>query len=546
MKKKFLLLPLLMLVLASCGPKGDSNSDPSGSEPSGDPTSDTSGDPSSDTPSDTSGDSSGDTSSDTSSDPSSDTSSGEDDEKQEIDPAGLNAILGFDVYSLLPKIYSNNYLVDDWSSTSYPVDVYVDLFDWELADAEAYELALSTSLELDEENGYVIQDNLYVFIYLDEETYAPDAVFGLNIYSMAEASEKEEIDPTELNEIIGFDVYSQIPAIYSNDYEVGDYSSEDYPVDIYIDLYDWTIDDAFAYDDELFANLDLDEDYGYIIDENLFVFVNYDSEYSTAYINIYSDAAYEPFEPEVSVVWPAQAINDFFGGSEIGGLVPSFESDADFSYYVSGEGDNAELIIYTDYATIDAEDIYVAALEAALWVVDDSLYGLFGYIANDPEEQISLIFYWYDGVMYWSFMTFYHEEPVDGNALIDFSTTDQRESLSSERQVWISDDGIVTLTVNKASATSGVVDYTNPVRIYANHSVAFTIEEGYVFDSIVITAATESYANVVVNSSITGGTASAEGTVVTITADANADAISFVASAQTRWVSLEVNYSEAI
>jgi hypothetical protein len=143
-------------------------------------------------------------------------------------------------------------------------------------------------------------------------------------------------------------------------------------------------------------------------------------------------------------------------------------------------------------------------------------------------------------------MTFYHEEPVDGNALIDFSTTDQRESLDADQQIWISDDGIVTLTVNKASATSGVVDYTNPVRIYANHSVAFTIEEGYVFDSIVITAATESYANVVVNSSITGGTASAEGTVVTITADANADAISFVASAQTRWVSLEVNYSEAI
>jgi len=298
MKKKFLLLPLLMLVLASCGPKGDSNSDPSGSEPSGDPTSDTSGDPSSDTPSDTSGDSSGDTSSDTSSDPSSDTSSGEDDEKQEIDPAGLNAILGFDVYSLLPKIYSNNYLVDDWSSTSYPVDVYVDLFDWELADAEAYELALSTSLELDEENGYVIQDNLYVFIYLDDETYAPDEVFGLNIYSIAEPAEKEEIDPTDLNTALGFDVYSLLPTIYSNDYDVFDESSEDYPVDVYVYLWDWLPSDVAAYDAELALSLDYDDNYGYIIEDGLYVFANFDSNFEIGYINIYSVSGGGSVEPE--------------------------------------------------------------------------------------------------------------------------------------------------------------------------------------------------------------------------------------------------------
>lgn len=271
MKKKFLFLPLLMLVLASCGPSGD-------------------------------------TSSDTSSNPSSDTSSGGEEDKQEINPAELNAAAGFDVYSLLPKIYSNDYDVFDESSDDYPVDIYVDLFDWELADAEAYELALSTSLQPDEQNVYIIQDNLYVFIYLDNELYAPDEVFGLNIYSMV--------------------------------------------------------------------------------------------------------------EPEVSDVWPAQAINDFFGSSEIGGLVPSFDSDADFSYYVSGEGEEAQLIVYTDYATIDAEDTYIAALEAALWVIDDSLYDYFGYVANDPEEQISLIFYWSDGVMYWSFMTFYHEEESVGVSVI--------------------------------------------------------------------------------------------------------------------------------
>ena len=405
MKKKFILLPLLMLVLASCGPRGDSTSDPSGSEPSGDSTSDTSGDPS------------GDTSSDPSSDPSSDTSSGGEEDKQEINPAELNAAAGFDVYSLLPKIYSNDYEVFDESSDDYPVDIYVDLFDWELADAEAYELALSTSLQLDEANGYVIQDNLYVFIYLDDELYAPDEVFGLNIYSMAEASEKEEINPAELNAAAGFDVYSLLPKIYSNDYEVFDESSDDYPVDVYVYLWDWVSSDAVAYDAELEASLDFDSEYGYIIEDDLYVFANYNSTYGLGYINIYSVGG-GSVEPEVSDVWPAQAINDFFGSSEIGGLVPSFDSDADFSYYVSGEGEEAQLIVYTDYATIDAEDTYIAALEAALWVIDDSLYDYFGYVANDPEEQISLIFYWYDGVMYWSFMTFYHEEESVGVSVI--------------------------------------------------------------------------------------------------------------------------------
>ncbi|MFA6645322.1 MAG: hypothetical protein WCS76_03045, partial [Bacilli bacterium] len=96
----------------------------------------------------------------------------------------------------------------------------------------------------------------------------------------------------------------------------------------------------------------------------------------------------------------------------------------------------------------------------------------------------------------------------------------------------------------KGSATSSVTDYTNPLRVYANHVVTFSIEEGYVFDSIVITANSSSYADVVSASSITGGTASVEGSVVTITAEEGAEVISFVASAQTRWNSLEVNYSE--
>ena len=448
---------------------------------------------------------------------------------------------------MLPKIYSNDYEVGDYASESYPVDVYIDLFDWELDDAIAYETALEGSLEVDEDNGYIVADNLYIFIYQDSQTYDVP-VFGLNLYSIGEAPEKEEIDPTELNEIIGFDVYSQIPAIYSNDYEVGDYSSEDYPVDIYIDLYDWTIDDALAYDDELFASLDLDEDYGYIIDENLFVFVNYDSEYSAAYINIYSDAVYESSEPEVSAVWPADAINAFFGSAEIGGLVPSFTSEADFSYYITGEDDYVELIIYTDYATVDGEDIYVAALEAAGWVVDDSAYDYVGYVAYDPDEQISLIFYWYDGVIYWSFMSFYHEpEPSDGVATFDLSNESSLVTKDANLSIWNVDPATMEIAKNTSATNVGNgTFFSNPLRVYGGQQVTFSIEENYVIDTVVITADGASYAGVVSSAALTGGTVSVEGSVVTITADGSGEDIVIVPSAQTRWLSVDVNYTVAI
>ncbi len=475
MKKKLILLPLLMLVLASCVPNNNSSSG-TDSDTSGDTSSGTSADMTSDTSSGTSADTSSDTTTDTSSGTSSDTTI-DPVEKNEIDPTELNAILGYDVYSLLPKIYSNDYEVGDYASESYPVDVYIDLFDWELDDAIAYETALEGSLDVDEDNGYIVADNLYIFIYQDSQTYDVP-VFGLNLYSIGEAPEKEEIDPTELNEIIGFDVYSQIPAIYSNDYEVGDYSSEDYPVDIYIDLYDWTFDDALAYDDELFASLDFDENYGYIIDENLFVFVNYDSDYSAAYINIYSDAAYEPFEPEVSAVWPADAINAFFGGAEIGGLVPSFTSEADFSYYITGEDDYVELIIYTDYATVDGEDVYVAALEAAGWVVDDSAYDIVGYVANDPDEQISLFFYWYDGVIYWSFMSFYHEEEQedllleDGETVVLYNSAQTAFSAAEleSKSEWYANNDICNFNGNDQIALSNNGVVIDMVGVLGNNS----------------------------------------------------------------------------
>jgi len=548
MKKKFWVFPLLaVFVLAACGKLGisdllDSSSE-SSTDSSGELVTDTSnsGDATSDTSNDTS--SSGGVSSDSSSDSSSTTDPVG---KNEIDPAELNAILGFDVYSQLPKVYSDDYAVFDESDEDYPINAYVDLYDWTDDDVVDYDNALFLSLDVDEDNGYILNENLFVYIYNDLDYGAA----YINIYSIAETEpiEKAEIDPTDLNAILGFDVYSQIPQIYSNEYNISDESSEDYPIDVFVYLWDWTYDDAVAYDDALYLSLELDYDYGYILGENLFIIVNYDSDYEVAYIDIYSDASYEPFEPEVSAVWPADAINSFFGSADIGGLVPSFTSEADFSYYITGEDDYAKLIIYTDYATVDGEDIYVAALEAAGWVVDDSAYDYVGYVANDPDEQISLIFYWYEGVIYWSFMSFYHEpNPSDGSVIFDFSDESSLVTKDANLSIWNLEPVTMAIAKNTSATNVGNVSFfSNPLRIYGGQQVTFSIEENYVIDEIVITTDGASYASVVSSAVLTGGTVLVEGSVVTITADGSGEDIVIVPSAQTRWLSVDISYTVAI
>lgn len=129
-------------------------------------------------------------------------------ERKEFNPTELNAIFGSDLYSKLPKIYSNDYDIFDEASADYPVDIYIDFHDWTEEDAIAYDNALLAAFTYDEVYGSIIQENLYVYIYLDEDNYDP-GVYGINIYSVADETEpveKEEIDPTELNAIFGSDI----------------------------------------------------------------------------------------------------------------------------------------------------------------------------------------------------------------------------------------------------------------------------------------------------------------------------------------------------
>ena len=128
----------------------------------------------------------------------------------EIDYVTLNNYFGYDIYSLLPKIYSDNYDFYDDSSVDYPVDIYIDLFDWVEEDAISYDNLLQSSFSVDPEYGYVVQENTYCFVFLDEETY-DTPTFSINLYTINESG----TDPVNPDETVVANITSKYPTSYT-------------------------------------------------------------------------------------------------------------------------------------------------------------------------------------------------------------------------------------------------------------------------------------------------------------------------------------------
>src|SRR5690606_4744093 len=144
------------------------------------------------------------------------------------------------IYQLLPPIVSSDYDIFDESSDMYPVDIYIDLYDWTEDDALAYEDAIDAVLEYDDfEEAYMV-GLFYIVVYLEEELY-DDPVYSINIYTYEGGGNTDpdtEFDGAELDQLLGASIYDLLPVIVSFDYEFFDESSEDYPIDIFIDLFD--------------------------------------------------------------------------------------------------------------------------------------------------------------------------------------------------------------------------------------------------------------------------------------------------------------------
>ena len=107
------------------------------------------------------------------------------------------------------------------------------------------------------------------------------------------------------------------------------------------------------------------------------------------------------------------------------------------------------------------------------------------------------------------------EDPVVGDtATIDFNNAANRVSFTTEQQVWKANG--ITVTNDKGASSSDVGDYTAPARFYKSSNV--TIECGTAFSQIVFNC--DDYKTTYptdLQNSITSGSVSVNGTVVTVT-----------------------------
>lgn len=129
-------------------------------------------------------------------------------------------------------------------------------------------------------------------------------------------------------------------------------------------------------------------------------------------------------------------------------------------------------------------------------------------------------------------------QPAASSATIDFSTTDQRVSQDTSSQVW-QNNGL-TVTNDKASSTTDIADYSNPVRFYKGSTVTVAYTG---MTKIVFNCNTASYATALANS-ISGATVSVSEKVVTVVLNAAADTFTTGGmSAQVRVDSITVTAS---
>ena len=128
-------------------------------------------------------------------------------------------------------------------------------------------------------------------------------------------------------------------------------------------------------------------------------------------------------------------------------------------------------------------------------------------------------------------------EEVTETITFDASKT-QRVSFSSTAQVWASEN--VTFTNNKASSTTNVGDYTNPVRLYAGSEVVIEAP-GTITSVTIVSDGTSKYKTALQNALTTAGiTPTVSGNNYTFAL--TSDTVTLKFTAQARFKSIAVTY----
>ena len=129
-------------------------------------------------------------------------------------------------------------------------------------------------------------------------------------------------------------------------------------------------------------------------------------------------------------------------------------------------------------------------------------------------------------------------------ATLSFADKAQRTTYSTSQQVW-EQNGIV-FTNDKASSTSNVGDYANPVRLYKSSSLTITMKEGYEMTKIVFVGAGDSKYKTAIKASLekAGYVCTNSGNDYTVTLDPAVTSINIPEfTAQARLASLTVTYN---
>ena len=123
-------------------------------------------------------------------------------------------------------------------------------------------------------------------------------------------------------------------------------------------------------------------------------------------------------------------------------------------------------------------------------------------------------------------------------ATLTFDNTSKRTTLTTEQQVWTENN--ITLTNDKASSTSDIIDSSNPTRFYKNSKITVSAPE--TITKIVATTSGGDYTTALVNS-VEGGGATSDGNTVTITPTASSNTYTVqLTGGQTRLYSITVTY----
>ncbi len=198
--------------------------------------------------------------------------------KTPYDPTELNGIFGYDIYGSMPSFVTSDVILLDYSEGNF-MEVYLDIFDWSEADADAYiDLLDATYLWDDIEESWIL-GNYYIYVYADDQTYPGKTVYGIGIYGEKSSEEDPQspFDSSELNDLFGFDIYKLMPAITSSDALILDYSEGSFR-EVYVDFFDWDEADADAYIALLEASLAYDDDEESWILGDYFIYVYADDQ----------------------------------------------------------------------------------------------------------------------------------------------------------------------------------------------------------------------------------------------------------------------------